>query len=417
MIPQPQLLILRHARLATLAATADDGYGLIEDAALVADKGRIVWLGADQQLPADFSAELEIDAEGRLLTPGLIDCHTHLVWGGDRVREFEQRLEGVSYQEIARQGGGIVSTVRATRKASDQELYGAAERRLGRLAADGVTTVEVKSGYGLDTATERRLLQVARRLGREQPMRVHTTFLGAHAVPPELTGRDDDYIEMVCRDMLPRIAAEGLADAVDGFCEGIAFSPAQIERVFQVARGLGLPVKLHAEQLSCLGGAALAARYGALSVDHLEYLDEVGVRALADTGTVAVLLPGAFYFLHETQLPPVELLRRHGVPIAVATDLNPGSSPISSLLVAMNMAAVLFALTPAEVLAAVTRHAARALGVAARLGTLEVGKEADLALWNVAEPAALVANLGQSPLATRFLAGRPSTVEPGKAWR
>nr|XP_061808141.1 imidazolonepropionase-like [Nerophis lumbriciformis] len=345
---EPHNLLVRHARLTTLAKAAGRSHRLA---------------GPGSAAPSRLRRRVRDRRRGRLVTPGLIDCHTHLVWGGDRVREFELRLEGASYEEIARQGGGIVSTVRATREASDEELYCGAERRLASLAADGVTTVEIKSGYGLDTATERRLLETARRLGRQQPVRVHSTFLGAHAVPPEFADRDDAYIDLICEEMLPGLAKEGLIDAVDGFCEGIAFSPAQIERVFCRAKDLDLPVKLHAEQLSNLGGATLAARFEALSADHLEYLDEAGVQAMATAGTVAVLLPGAFYFLHETQRPPVELLRRHGVPIAVATDLNPGSSPIHSLLTTMNMAAVLFALTPAEVLAGVTRHAAQALGV------------------------------------------------------
>jgi len=398
--------LFRHARIATLTEEAKTPYGLIEDAALVVRDGRIVWLGPERKLAADLEPREETDCQGRLLTPGLIDCHTHLVWGGDRVREFEMRLEGVSYQEIARQGGGIVSSVRSTRAASEEELYANALTRLTSLTAEGVTTVEIKSGYGLQTATEARMLRVARRLGAEQPVRIHTTFLGAHAIPPEHGGEADAYIDLIVHEMLPDLAQEKLADAVDAFCEGIAFSPSQIERVFQVARSLGLPVKLHAEQLSNLGGAALAARHGALSADHLEYLDEAGVEAMARAGTVAVLLPGAFYFLRETQAPPVEALRRHGVPIALATDLNPGSSPVHSLLATLNMGCVLFRLTPAEALAGVTRHAARALGVQDEIGTLETGKRADLALWDVSEPAALAANLGANPCTGRYLDGQ-----------
>jgi len=400
--------LLRNGRLATLATLVEGGvpYGLIPRGAVALRGGRIAWVGPDSALPAGATATTEEDLEGRLVTPGLIDCHTHLVWGGDRIAEFEQRLSGVPYAEIARQGGGINSTVRATREASEEELFGSARRRLQNLLAEGVTTVEIKSGYGLDTETEARMLRVARRLGAESPCTVHTTFLGAHAVPPEYKGDADGYLALVIDQMLPRVVAAGLADAVDAFCEGIAFSAEQVDRLFTAARGHGLPVKLHAEQLSNLGGAALAARHSALSADHLEYLDEAGVQAMAAAGTVAVLLPGAFYLLRETQKPPVELLRRHGVPIAVATDLNPGSSPVHSLLTAMNLACILFHLTPEEVVAGVTLEAARALGVQDAVGTLEVGKRADLALWDAEEPAALVANLGLNPGAGRWVAGR-----------
>ena len=401
--------LLRNVRLATFV-DGDSPYGLVDDGALAIQGDRIVWVGPEADLPSGLQATEEHDLEGRLLTPGLIDCHTHLVWGGDRTREFELRLTGVAYEEIARQGGGIVSSVRATREASDETLFATARRRLEGLLAEGVTTVEIKSGYGLDTETEARMLRVARRLGDTLPVQVKTTFLGAHAVPPEFKGEPsptDAYLDLVIDEMLPAIAAEGLADAVDAFCEGIAFSPEQVDRLFAAAKAHELPVKLHAEQLSNLGGAALAAGHGALSVDHLEYLDEPGVRAMAEAGTVAVLLPGAFYFLRETQAPPVELLRRHGVPIAVATDLNPGSSPVHSLLTTTNLACLLFGLTPEEALTGVTREAARALGLADRLGTLEVGKQADLAVWDVDAPVALVANLGANPCVRRWLAGRP----------
>ena len=399
--------LFRNVRLATLAAERER-YGLIEDGALAVADGRIAWIGPQSRLPGGSRASRETDGQGALMTPGLIDCHTHLVWAGDRYGEFEQRLEGASYEEIARSGGGINSTVRATREASEAELYDAALGRLRRLAASGVTTVEIKSGYGLDTETESRMLRVARRLGRRQPMGVRTSFLGAHAIPPELAGRPDEYLDLVVREMLPAVAAEGLADAVDAFCEGIAFSPAQVERLFVAARDLGLPVKLHAEQLSNLGGAALAARHGALSADHLEYLDEAGVRAMAEAGTVAVLLPGAFYFLRESQLPPIGALRAQGVPMALATDLNPGSSPVFSLLLILNMACTLFRLTPLEALTAVTRNAALALGIADEVGTLEVGKRADLLLWDVEEPAALAAQMGREPLRSRFSGGLPA---------
>ncbi|MEO1366174.1 MAG: imidazolonepropionase [Acidobacteriota bacterium] len=406
-------LLLTDAHLATFAGP--EPYGRIVDGAVAVDGGRLLWVGPRGDLPAGLEPRRVVDCGGRLLTPGLVDCHTHLVWGGDRVDEFELRLTGVPYAEIARRGGGIVSTVRATRAASDATLQRTARRRLDALVADGVTTVEVKSGYGLDKETELRCLRIARRLGDgaggpgpgAAPVRIRTTFLGAHAVPPEYGDRTDEYLQAVIDDMLPAVAEEGLADAVDAFCESIAFSVPQVDRLFTAACNLGLPVKLHAEQLSLLGGAALAARHGALSADHLEYLDEAGVRALAAAGTVAVLLPGAYYFLRESRSPPVELLRRHGVPMAVATDLNPGSSPVHSLLAALNLACVLFGLTPAEALAGATRCAALALGLGDEIGTLEAGKAADLALWDVDTPAALVANLGDRPLATRVVAGRP----------
>jgi imidazolonepropionase len=339
---------------------------------------------------------------GRLVTPGLIDCHTHLVFAGDRAREFEMRLEGATYEQIARAGGGILSTVRATRAASDAGLLAATLARADALIGQGVTTVEIKSGYGLDRDTELRMLRCARAVGRERAITVRTSFLGAHAVPP---GSDaDGYLETVCLPTLGAAAAEGLADAVDAFCEGIAFSPAQVERLFTHARRLGLPVKLHAEQLSNLGGAALAARFGALSADHLEYLDEAGVAAMAQAGTVAVLLPGAFYCLRERQAPPVAALRAAGVPMAVATDCNPGSSPLAAPLLAMNMACTLFRLTPEEALAGFTRHAARALGFADR-GTIAPGLRADLCVWDVAQPAELAYRIGWNPLHRRLVAG------------
>jgi imidazolonepropionase len=360
-----------NGRLATLREGAG-AYGALEPAALAARDGRIAWIGPLAGAP-NFEAAETTDLGGRWVTPGLIDCHTHLVYAGDRAGEFEQRLMGASYREIAEAGGGIVSTVRATREASEDELVGQSRRRLDALLAEGVTTVEIKSGYGLDAENEAKMLRAARRLGAEAPVRVVTTFLGAHALPPEAGDDKEGYIDEVCLSQLPAVHGEGLADAVDGFCETIAFAPHQIRRVFEAAQALGLPVKLHAEQLSNQGGAALAAEFGAVSADHLEYLDEAGVAAMAAAGTAAVLLPGAFYFLRDTQVPPIELLRRHGVPMAVASDCNPGSSPLTSLLLAMNMAATLFRLTPEEALAGVTRNAARALGLGRRLGHRTTG--------------------------------------------
>ncbi len=392
-----------NARLLTMAG---DGLGSIEPGAVAARDGRIVFAGPQDALPGDWRAERVVDCEGRWITPGLVDCHTHLVFGGDRAAEFEQRLAGASYEEIARAGGGIASTVRATRAASEEALVASALRRLDRLIAEGVTTVEVKSGYGLELATERRSLRAARALGRARPVSIATTFLGAHALPPGAGGDKDGYIARVCDEMLPAVAREGLADAVDAFCEGIAFSPAEVARVFASAKAAGLPVKLHADQLSNLGGARLAAEWGALSADHLEYTDEAGAAALARAGTVAVLLPGAYYTLRETQAPPVEALRRHGVRIALATDCNPGTSPLTSLLLAMNMGATLFRLTVAECLAGVTREAARALGRLDEVGTLEPGKWCDLALWDVERPAELVYRLGFNPLHARVWRGQ-----------
>jgi len=386
-----------NARLATMVA--GPGYGEIEDGAIAVRGGRIAWVGARAALPAALrtSATREHDAGGRWITPGLIDCHTHLVYAGSRAGEFEQRLNGATYEEIARAGGGIRSTVAATRAASEAALLKASKPRLRALAAEGVTTVEIKSGYGLEAGTEAKMLRVARALGNALPVTVRTTFLGAHALPLEFDGRADAYVDEICERMLPEVARAGLADAVDAFCERIGFSAAQTERVFEAARRLGLPVKLHAEQLSNQGGARLAARYGALSADHLEYIEEDGVAAMARAGTVAVLLPGAFYFLRETRVPPIDLLRRHGVPMAVATDCNPGTSPMTSLLLALNMACTFFRLTPQEALAGATREAARALGLAHEVGTLETGKVADFVLWDIERPAELAYGIGVNP--------------------
>jgi imidazolonepropionase len=374
------------------------------DGAVAALDGRIVHAGPVGELPR-HDAKRVVDCEGRWATPGLVDCHTHLVFGGNRAREFEQRLAGASYAEIAQGGGGILSTVRATRAADEDALVAGALKRLDHLLAEGVTTVEVKSGYGLDLGTEARCLRVARRMGTERRVEVRTSFLGAHALPPEANGDRDGYVARLCEEMLPAIAAEGLADAVDAFCETIAFTPEQTRRVFAAARAHCLPVKLHADQLSNSGGAALAASEGALSADHLEHTDEAGAAALARAGTVAVLLPGAFYTLRETRRPPVEALRRHGAHIALATDSNPGTSPLTSLLLAMNMGATLFGLTVAECLAGVTREAARALGRLGEIGTLEAGKRCDMAVWDVEDPAELVYRIGFNPLHARIWSG------------
>ena len=391
-----------NATLATLQG--DTGYGLRPQAALLVDGARIAWIGDAAKAPALDAAEL-VDCEQRLLTPGLIDCHTHLVYGGDRADEFEQRLEGASYAEIAAAGGGILSTVAATRGASEDELFAAALPRVRALLAEGVTTLEIKSGYGLDGDNEIKMLRVAERLGRELGIRLQKTFLGAHALPPEFDERADDYIDRVCDEMLPRAHAEGLVDAVDVFIESIAFSRAQGERVLERAQQLGLPIKAHAEQLSDSGGALMAAGRGALSVDHLEYLAADDVPRLAASGSVAVLLPGAFYVLRETQLPPLDALRAHRVPIALASDANPGSSPIHSLLLVMNLACTLFRLTPAEALRGVTLNAARALGMDADIGSLEIGKQADLVLWDVTRPAMLSYRVGVNPCAGVMQAG------------
>lgn len=382
--------IWRNCHVATMAGGE---YAAVERAALVTRGPRIEWIGPESALPRGGEAPVH-DLGGAWVTPGLIDCHTHLVFGGDRSREFEQRLQGVDYAAIAARGGGIASTVRATRAASEQALYASARQRALHLLRDGVTTLEVKSGYGLDLPNERKMLRVARQLGRTLPLTVRATCLAAHALPPEFAGRADDYIEEVACRMLPALAAEGLVDAVDAFCEHLAFSPAQVERVFQAAARLGLPVKLHAEQLSSRHGASLAARHGALSADHLEYLTEADVRAMAAAGTVAVLLPGAFHVLRETRLPPVDLLRRHGVPIAISSDMNPGTSPVLSLRLMLSMACTLFRLTPEEALAGGTIHAARALGLQASHGVLAAGRVADFVAWDVAHPAELAYWIG-----------------------
>jgi len=393
--------LIEHCHVASMSGP---GYGAIEDAALAVRAGTIAWVGPRAQAPR-FCADEVFDAGGGWITPGLVDCHTHLVYAGDRAHEFEMRLNGATYEEIARAGGGIVSTVAATRAASQAELLEASSGRLARMVDEGLTTVEVKSGYGLDVDNELKMLRVARELGHRHAVRTVTTLLGAHALAPEYAGRQDDYVSLVCERMVPEAAAAGLADAVDAFCETIAFSPSQCERVFEAARRAGLPVKLHADQLSNLGGAALAAHHRARSADHLEYTDEAGVAAMAAAGTVAVLLPGAFYFLREKQLPPVDALRRHGVPIALATDSNPGSSPLLSPLLAMNMGCTLFRLTPQEALAGFTVHAARALGLTGQVGTITAGAWADLALWDVERPAELAYAMGAAPLHARWFAG------------
>jgi len=392
--------VWRNARLLTMILGASP----IADGLVAVRDGRIVFAGPAADAPAFESAQV-VDCQRRWITPALIDAHTHLVHAGNRAREFELRLEGASYEEIARAGGGILSTMRATRAASEEELVASALPRLDALLGEGVGTIEIKSGYGLDLASEVKMLRAARRLGDLRSVRVVTTFLGAHALPPEFTGNPDGYIDLVCGEMIPAIAAEGLADAVDGFCEGIGFNPAQIGRVFDAAKAHGLPVKLHAEQLSNLGGATLAARYGALSADHLEHLDDACVAAMASAGTVAMLLPGAYYFCRETQLPPILALRAAGVPIALATDCNPGTSPLTSLLLAMSMGATCFRLTVAECLAGVTINAARALGLEAECGSLEAGKSCDLAIWDIEEPAELVYRMGARPLHARIWRG------------
>jgi imidazolonepropionase len=387
--------LLLDARLATLRDGVETPYGAIDEAALGWKDGRIVFAGARCDLPGapETLAERVESVSGDWITPGLIDCHTHLVFGGERAGEFEQRLQGASYEQIAHAGGGIVSSVRATRAASEDELLAASLPRAQALVRDGVTTLEIKSGYGLDTDSELKMLRVARRIGTALQVEVRTSFLGAHALPPEFAGRADDYVDLLCNEMLPAVAAEGLADAVDAYCEGIGFSPAQTRRVFAAAREHGLPVKLHADQLSDLGGAALVAEFGGLSADHVEYTGEDGVRALAASGSVAVLLPGAFLCLRETRLPPLAAFRNHGEPMAVATDCNPGTSPLLSLRLAMNLACTLFRLTPEEALRATTQHAARALGLSDR-GVLAFGRRADFVRWNVTRPAELCYWLG-----------------------
>ncbi len=395
----------RNARLATFDPTME-GIGAIENAAIAIRNDRIVFAGAESDLPADLATADEItDCERRWITPALIDCHTHLVFGGNRAMEFEMRLNGATYEEIAKAGGGIVSSVRDTRALSEEALVAQALPRLDTLLAEGVSTLEIKSGYGLDIETELKMLRVARKLETLRPVRIVTSYLAAHATPAEYKGRNADYIMDVVLPGLEK-AAEGLADAVDGFCEGIAFSVEEMTRVFEAAKQYGLPVKLHAEQLSNLGGTELAASYGALSADHLEYLDEAGAKALAKAGTVAVLLPGAFYALREKQLPPVQALRDAGADIALATDCNPGTSPLTSLLLTMNMGATLFRMTVEECLTATTRNAAKALGLLAETGTLEAGKSADFTIWDIERPAELVYRIGFNPLHARIFKGQ-----------
>ena len=379
-------------------------YGAIADGAILIRDGRIAWIGPRCELPSHSAAETD-RLDGRWVTPGLIDCHTHLVFGGDRSGEFEQRLNGATYEEIARAGGGIVSSMRATRAASEAELYASALTRLEGLKATGVTTVEIKSGYGLDRESELKMLRVARRIGLEGGVRVRTSYLGLHAVPPELRADRAAYVDLAVDDILPAGQAEGLVDAVDAYCEPIAFSEAEVARLFEKARMLALPVKLHADQLSDGGGAALAARYAALSADHVEHSTEAGIAAMAEAGVVAVLLPGAFLMLRETKPPPIEALRRHGVAMAVATDCNPGTSPVASMTAALNLACVQFRLTPEETLAGATRHAAKALGLGGEIGTLETGKAADLGAWDIERPAELSYWLGTPLLARRYVAG------------
>ena len=387
-----------NVHLATMTETGH--YGMVKDGAVAIHGGKIVWVGKRTDLPADLESRAARvdDGQNGWVTPGLVDCHTHLVYAGSRAHEFELRLQGATYEEIARQGGGIRSTVAATRGADEAALFNQSAARLKALMQEGVTTVEIKSGYGLDLETELRMLRVARKLGEKYPVTVVPTYLGAHALPFEFEERSDDYIEFVCETVMPELAAQKLAVAVDAFCENIAFTPAQTERVFKAAQKLGLAVKLHAEQLSDLKGAALAARFGALSADHLEYASEESIQAMAESGTVAVLLPGAFYFLRETKLPPIDLLRRYNVPMALSTDCNPGSSPTTSLLLILNMACTLFDMTPEEALAGITRNAARALGLQHRIGTLESGKDADFVLWDITEPAELAYRIGFNPL-------------------
>ncbi|OJG00104.1 imidazolonepropionase [Pararhizobium antarcticum] len=395
----------RNARLATLNPKLP-GLGLVPDGVLAVLDGRILYAGSAEKLPFPVHDAAEIiDCEGRWITPGLIDCHTHLVHAGDRASEFEMRLAGASYEDIARAGGGIVSSVRSLREASEDALVAQSLPRLDALIAEGVTTVEIKSGYGLDLENEAKALRAARRLGDERDVAIRTTFLGAHALPPEFKGDKTGYIAKIVDEMLPAIAAEGLADAVDGFCEGIAFSTDEMRLVFDAAKALGLPVKLHADQLSNLHGAALAAEYGALSADHLEYTDAAGAQAMAKSGTVAVILPGAFYFIRETKKPPIDQFRKAGVRMAIATDNNPGTSPLTSLLLTMNMAATLFGMTVDECIAGVTREAARALGLVDEVGTLEPGKWADFAIWNIERPAELVYRMGFNPLHARVRNG------------
>jgi len=401
--------IWTNARLATIAP-GTPGLGIVEDGCIAAKDGRIAFAGPVSELPAGADAKTRIDCEGRWITPGLVDCHTHLIYGGNRATEFAMRLEGASYEDISRAGGGIASSMKATRAASEAQLVASGLKRLDHLLAEGVTTIEIKSGYGLDKDTEIRCLTAARQLARERDVSVVTSFLGAHAMPPEANGDKDAYIDRVITEMLPAIAELKLADAVDAFCEGIAFSPEQTARVFDAARKRGLPVKLHADQLSNLHGAKLAADYSALSADHLEHTDEDGVIALTRAGTVAVVLPGAYYTLRETQAPPIALFRKHGTHLALATDSNPGTSPLTSLLLTMNMGATLFRMTVDECLLGVTREGARALGKLKDVGTLEAGKACDLAIWDIEHPAELVYRVGFNPLHARVWHGRTSTI-------
>ncbi|MEH6397076.1 imidazolonepropionase [Pseudoalteromonas sp.] len=399
-------LLITDANIATMDSSIDAPYGAIENAALAIKDGHIVWLGKQTELPSfDALATPIISAKGQWLTPGLIDCHTHLVFAGSRAEEFEQRLQGVSYEQIAAQGGGIASTVKATRAADHEALFVLAKDRLNALYSEGVTTVEIKSGYGLDCENEVKILEVARLLGENHPVDVKTTFLGAHALPPEYQGRSDEYIELVCNDMLTQVVAGNLADAVDVFCENVGFSHAQTRRVFAAATKHGLPVKCHAEQLSNQHGAQLVAEFKGLSADHIEHLDEQGVKAMAAAGTVAVLLPGAFYFLRETKQPPIALLKQYNVPMAISTDFNPGTSPLCSLQLMMNMGCTLFRLTPEETLAGVTRNAAQALGLKDR-GVLKVGMRADIAHWQISHPAQLSYQLGVNKLLNLWVLGR-----------
>ena len=399
-------ILITDCHVATMVEGGEP-YGIIEDAALLIRDGRIAWVGPRADLPTHDAAQTH-RFDGRWITPGLIDCHTHLVFGGDRSGEFEQRLNGATYEEIARAGGGIVSSMTATRSASEDDLYASALSRLGGLKATGVTTVEIKSGYGLDHDTELKMLRVARRIGREAGVRVRTSYLGLHAVPPEHRADRSAYVDLAIDEILPAAHTEGLVDAVDAYCEPIAFSDAEVSRLFEKAKALGLPVKLHADQLSDGGGAALAARYRALSADHIEHSSEAGVRAMGEAGVVAVLLPGAYLMLRETTPPPIETLRRYGVAMAVATDCNPGTSPVASMTAALTLACVQFRLTPEEALAGATRHAARALGLADETGTLGVGKAADLAVWDVTRPAELCYWLGKPILHSRYVAGGPA---------
>lgn len=406
MAPENVTSLWRNARLATFNPSME-GIGAIENAAIAVRNGRIAFAGAESDLPADLAAADEtIDCDGRWITPALIDCHTHLVFGGNRAMEFEMRLNGATYEEIAKAGGGIVSSVRDTRALSEEALVAQALPRLDTLLAEGISTIEIKSGYGLDIETELKMLRVARKLETLRPVRIVTSYLAAHATPAEYKGRNADYMTDVVLPGLDEAQAEGLVDAVDGFCEGIAFSVEEMTRVFEKAKQLKLPIKLHAEQLSNLGGAELAASYGALSADHLEYLDEAGAKALATAGTVAVLLPGAFYALREKQAPPVQALRDAGADIALATDCNPGTSPLTSLLLTMNMGATLFRMTVEECLTATTRNAAKALGLLAETGTLETGKSADFVIWDIERPAELVYRIGFNPLHARIFKGQ-----------